>query len=647
MRKKLKTSTIRSRMLVIAALILFLVCVFVAVLFFDSTNKLRDKAMESMHYTGHEIARNVDGILSGVQFGSETLADSERLFEIVGNVYSGEERQSKKSDLLYIQNSIFDSFNRRQSITQIAALYNNNTNELFNFFAGNKDDAETVSRILSMGAADSENLSRYIWYPLQDNFLADNAASDARKSNVIFGSRRIYRHETLTYPVVQIFAIEENTLFLSYENTLKPTGGDVFVLDADGMFLSSSRMECVERRAAPQVLVDTVLGRAEDSFTLQMNGVKYFVNVSVLENRISETDAGNWIAVLLVPQQTVLRDVYQLYGLTFSLLLAFFVVCGGLIGYMYNQFMKPISELGTAMNRVDSGDLDAYVQCKGTQSETDLMLQRYNLMLQNINMNIAEKVQFERIKRELDMQVLTNQINPHFLYNTLETIVWKAHESDRPDIGKIASSLGKLYRLTVKGDRTWTTLQNEIDHVKSYVDIQAARYEGLFEYECRIAEELADLRIPKLVLQPIVENVFLHAIEKKGERMSIRDRRCPRFNPLPQGGYDPTCVRFRVGVRRCKDGTVEIKVVDNGPGMDAARLAKVRADVSAAPELPVASPELEQSGSIGLRNVAARLRLYMGEKEPIRICSKVGWGTKVVIRLNPKECRFGDAIFGG
>ena len=608
MKPHLNALGLRTRMLLIAVLVMISATAFMTVLFLNTNRTLKSKTTESTAYAGKEIAANISEILTGVQVASETLADHERLFELIGRTYDPGESGSKKSDLMAIENSIFSSFSRMQSIHQVRALYHTGTGELFNFSGGNRDDSETVAALLALGIADAEKLSRYVWYPLQRDFLSEPLTGDIRRDSVVLGSRRIYKHETISYPTVQIFALEEGTLYESYENVHRQTGGEVYLLDGEGALLSASREEAVRRALAPPVLVQAVLTRQEDAFTLRMEGESYFVHVTPIESRILRSDSGGWLSVLLVPEDRVLTDVHRLYLFTFTLMLGFLLMCGGLIFYMYRKFMKPISELGDAMRRVDEGDLNAYVPSTGSGRETDRMLRRYNLMLERINAHIAEKIRLERIQRELDMQVLTNQINPHFLYNTLETIVWKAHESGRPDIGKIASSLGRLYRLTVQGDRTWTTLKNEIAHVESYIAIQSARYEGLFRYACRFDEALSDFRVPKLILQPIVENVFLHAIER-------------------QEG----CVQIDLDIRAIDENTVEAEVRDDGPGLTEAQLERIRVDIAAGPTL--AAPEDGQRRGIGLINVAARLRLYMGEPEPLRISSVPGEGTRVLLLL--------------
>lgn len=281
-----------------------------------------------------EIADNVSDVLSGVQFDSETLSDNSHLFELISKTYKAGDQQRKRSDLLTIQNSIFDSFNRRQSITKIGALYHCHTGELFNFYSGYKDDEETIDLLLSMGVADQAKLSRYVWYPLQSNFLSDVLTGNPREDYIICGSRRIYRHESLSYPYVQIFSIKEITLFNRYENIQKQTGGEVFILSANGSLLSSSKIENVEVQQTPPELIRVVLQREENTFMLQMDGINHFVNVSEIENRITKNEEGNWLSVLMVPEQIGLRNIYWLFALTFSLLFIF-LLCGVTIFYNF------------------------------------------------------------------------------------------------------------------------------------------------------------------------------------------------------------------------------------------------------------------------------------------------------------------------
>lgn len=210
-------------------------------------------------------------------------------------------------------------------------------------------------------------------------------------------------------------------------------------------------------------------------------------------------------------------------------------------------------------------------------------------------------------RQDLEMQVLMSQINPHFLYNTLESIVWKAGEAGRPDIGKLASSLGKLYRLSISGG-LFVPLEQELEHVQMYMNIQRSRYGNKVDYEVRLHGVDPDqVEVLKLILQPIVENSLLYGME----------------------GLDHT-LRIRVAAWR-RGEKLLLTVTDNGVGMDRAALARLR-DQIVHGRKPRAEANYRSTG-IGLHNIGARLRLYAGSSSCIWVQSKPQFGTRVTLEL--------------
>ena len=210
-------------------------------------------------------------------------------------------------------------------------------------------------------------------------------------------------------------------------------------------------------------------------------------------------------------------------------------------------------------------------------------------------------------RQDLEMQVLMSQINPHFLYNTLESIVWKAGEAGRPDIGKLASSLGKLYRLSISGG-LFVPLEQELEHVQMYMNIQRSRYGNKVDYEVRLHGVDPDqVEVLKLILQPIVENSLLYGME----------------------GLDHT-LRIRVAAWR-RGEKLLLTVTDNGVGMDRAALARLR-DQIVHGRKPRAEANYRSTG-IGLHNIGARLRLYAGSTSCIKVQSRPHFGTRVTLEL--------------
>ena len=298
---------------------------------------------------------------------------------------------------------------------------------------------------------------------------------------------------------------------------------------------------------------------------------------------------------MLVPNRELMASALSLYVQILGVALFCLAVFALLIWHFYRRFMDPLARLEQAMRQADAGDLKAYVKPQGP-AEVVRMMEGYNAMLDSLRTGIEQQMAMQRRRQDLEMQVLMSQINPHFLYNTLESIVWKAGEAGRPDIGKLASSLGKLYRLSISGG-LFVPLEQELEHVQMYMNIQRSRYGNKVDYEVRLHGVDPDqVEVLKLILQPIVENSLLYGME----------------------GLDRT-LRIRVAAWR-RGEKLLLTVTDNGVGMDRAALARLR-DQIVHGRKPRAEANYRSTG-IGLHNIGARLRLYAGSSSCIRVQSK-------------------------
>ena len=238
------------------------------------------------------------------------------------------------------------------------------------------------------------------------------------------------------------------------------------------------------------------------------------------------------------------------------------------------------------------------------------MMRYYNNMLRSIHVHVVEKLESERRKKELELEVLVSQINPHFLYNTLENIVWKSNEAGHPDIGRLAAMLGRMYRLSTSGGQIIVPVKHEIEHLTAYTQIQKNRYGDAFEFDLRVDhEEIRGLMTLKIILQPIIENSFLHGMEGLDRKL-----------------------RIRLKVRRTGD-RLQLKLIDNGAGITKERLEEVRRRIRGGALPQERQTDMQRSSGIGLNNVAARIQLYFGIEEPVRISSIDGVGTIIVVQV--------------
>ncbi|MBO9600692.1 MAG: sensor histidine kinase, partial [Cohnella sp.] len=207
---------------------------------------------------------------------------------------------------------------------------------------------------------------------------------------------------------------------------------------------------------------------------------------------------------------------------------------------------------------------------------------------------IHENYEVKLLEKQAQINQLNTQLNPHFLYNTLNLINCIAIEQDNDEIGKLVSSLSRMLQYTVENDKSTGTLRDELEWLEGYVFIMRCRFEGRLDYGCYVESELMNGEVPRLFLQPFVENAFLHGFEHMEEGFVLRI-----------SGWRENDRRY-------------FTVRDNGQGMSPERIAEIMAG---------------KGSSVGMRNVHRRLKLMYGEEYGIEVQSNPGRGTTILICL--------------
>lgn len=215
-------------------------------------------------------------------------------------------------------------------------------------------------------------------------------------------------------------------------------------------------------------------------------------------------------------------------------------------------------------------------------------------------------VREQRRARDLEMNLLQVQINPHFLYNTLDNIIWMTEDDRKEDIANIVMYLSEFFRTTLSGGRTRIRLKEEFHHVEAYLQIQSYRYRDLLRFEMELPVQLEDMMIIKMTLQPIVENALYHGIKNKRGGGTIRIR------------------AEEQGEEIC------LTVSDDGVGMQEEELLRLLRALEGMGRVK------ENVGGVGLLNVSERLRMRYGDRYGLNITSVYGEGTIVTIRI-PRE----------
>ncbi|BAE86484.1 hypothetical protein DSY4695 [Desulfitobacterium hafniense Y51] len=254
---------------------------------------------------------------------------------------------------------------------------------------------------------------------------------------------------------------------------------------------------------------------------------------------------------------------------------------------------RPIRQLEKAMEEVEKGSLATEVGVVGS-AEIASLSTHFLSMLDRIRELMQEIRNKEQFLRASELKTLYSQINPHFLYNTLDTIVWLAEFGNTERVISVSKAMARFFRLSLRGGSETTTVRDELDHVRQYLFIQKERYQDKLSYEIQAEDGLMDITIPKILLQPLVENAIYHGLRK-----------------LPGGGM------IRITARKGEKEDLFLVVEDNGGGFEDAEKGK----------------DPLRLGGVGLKNVAERIRLYYGEDYGLSIANRPGQGATIILRL--------------
>ncbi|HEY5587240.1 MAG TPA: sensor histidine kinase [Ruminiclostridium sp.] len=327
--------------------------------------------------------------------------------------------------------------------------------------------------------------------------------------------------------------------------------------------------------------------------------VKYLVtyNTSVVTG---------WKILLITPYSELVKDTRKL--IMVCLLLSFIsLVVTGFISYGFARMIyHPIKNLQTGMTEVKNGNFNFQLETDSYDELGQLVI-GFNSMISTIRILIFEKYKEKIARKDAEYKYLQAQINPHFMYNTLQTIKGMAVVYKVPDISNVAKALAKMLRYSLDGNRKTVAIRNEVENMICFMEIQKKRFKDLVNYEIEIDEGVFSCSIIKLILQPIAENSITHGIEKKGSKGIIKVT-----------GY-------------FKGENICIEILDNGEGMTAEELELLLNNINSSDENEVDTSS--NNNNIGLKNINQRLKLVYGQEYGLRIESIKGEWTSVKIEI--------------
>ena len=437
---------------------------------------------------------------------------------------------------------------------------------------------EDVDRILSQLEEQDQDVWAY--------------AHTYRDRNILVLGRRIYEHYSKSRVIgYTLISIEEK---IFSKTVLEPVGlsdsSNIMYMNLDGTVLSSwNRSIALGEKTDEELLkkIQERLPKKTDSFSIHENGEEQLVTYIFNKNL-------NQLFVYTMPYHYINSEVYAMLKQILVVVMFLVLLCIGIVAMVYQGIMSPIKRMLEFCHEVSEGKLSVRIQDKH-KDELSRLSGSMDHMADTIEHLMDQQKTQEKKKRELELQMLQYQLNPHFLFNTLNSLRFVAAMHKDQIVSDGIQALSSLLQNTLTNKNEYITIQEELENLENYFSILRIRYAGSFEYSFHVEEdELLSCLVPKLILQPLAENSVMHGSSDNGTVMEIQI----------------TCWR--------ENEDVMIELSDDGKGFEVT-------DDALAPH-----PERKR---IGVANVNDRIQLNFGRKYGLKINSQPGKGTTCTLTL--------------
>lgn len=583
--------TFRSRLLASFIFLIAVPLIVLGTLFYrTSLHVVTEQAQKNVYEIVKKNNEIMDTKLRIIDQNSMALFVDKDLFRIFNNL-----KPENKAELLAADRLVSDAL--RRYFSQIDEVYAYQLWTSYFTFGQTLPQGDPTNSDIYRAARQAGG--KLVWYPTYDfvdMFDQPYLANGTIDFRYLFSATRVldfsYLNNTtlekldtsIERPVLTI-SFKLDTLTSLFEKSI-PDGSRYLILDPDNRIVASS-----ESRRITQVYKDNWVEQLQQAGSGTRRITLDGVNMIVCFDRSQVT---GWMSIVMTPESTLVGSLVPVIRASTILMAVIMGIVALIFAYFISgKITNPIKQLLAAMRSVGEGDFQTRVVVS-TNDEFGILLQRFNLMNDRIRLLVSENYEIKLKEQEAEIHALNMQMNPHFLYNTLNVMNWMAIENDQKELSKMLVCLSNMLHYTSRKEWGAVHLSEEIEWMKNYFYIMTVRFEEKFTVSYEIDSMLYDYKVPRLLFQPFVENAILHG-----------------FDQTESGGL----IRIRGWV---DDGTRYFEVADNGRGMSSDAVNAIL---------------YRESSSIGIKNTIARIRMTYGEEYGVVISSKPGFGTKVTITL--------------
>lgn len=552
--------SIRSKLLLaILAVTAVTVCSITVVFYFKSSRMIEDNYMDNLYARVEQTMNVLDDSLQEMYLISLKTAESEELKEQIesykANTLGGD---NAAAELDAISDILRDA---RKQFQDISSLYLILLEE--KIAVTSEDYPVTKANLSEEGIEEIVETEKTEAVPV---VLLDIVQENAGQLSCVQAVRG-ENGEILAYLLVNSL---ERTIYYKYLEAMYDSGiSEAVILDKNKKIISSREYENA--------------GEVFEGENLEGNGVSVGKNTQKLcmFYRSPFSNVGMYLEVL---KSEVLKEMRQMQVFLMGMFALFLAVASILAICIARAMYRPIQIMTDTIEKVSGGDLSLRVEVM-TEDEIGTLSQEFNEMLDHIEDLIHQVVEEERQKKDAELEALQYQITPHFLYNTLNSIKYAALIKGEKELGGLIGDFVELLQASINKKGTYLTVADEVHILKNYIRLQEFRYEGRFQVVFDIDEDALGCYIPRLILQPLVENALLHGMDMKEEKGEL-------------------CIKGRVS-----EGVLTLSVSDNGRGMTAEQIDTL---------LSNKAKKTSGLSAIGIPNIKERLELYYEEKGGIQ-----------------------------
>ncbi len=509
----------------------------------------------------------------------------------------------KLSDSLYygvIKNA---DLSRESVNSQFTLLYDNNKDSVANIALLSKE-GELLEAVPAARLKTGLDVTKEQWFHntlnRTDNlhfttphvqYIFDNMENQYRW--VITLTRAVeITHGTSTDQGILLIDIRYSSLQQILENITLGNEGYLYMIGNGGEIICHPKMQLIGTGQMTENL-ETAASYRDGSYREQYRGERREVSVK-------SVGYTGWKLLSVTPERNLLLSDLKMRLFALFVVAAFLLLLVLINAFISSRITNPIQELEKSVNAIEAGELDTQVYAGGSY-EIRHLGRSIGDMANRIKALMEDIVTEHENKRKREFETLQSQINPHFLYNTLDIIVWMIENEQKQEAVKVVTALARFFRISLSKGKSIITVRDELEHVRNYLMIQQMRFKNKFTYKIHAADEVLELASLKLMLQPLVENAIYHGME------------------FMDGDGE-------IGVKAYLDlGELWFEVRDNGLGMTEEQTKNLLGD----------SPHVSsrRGSGIGVKNVNERIRLYFGEEYGLSIWSEPDEGTVIRIHL--------------